>query len=69
MHPYLGEFYRKRVADLQGALADPRLQTEALEIVRPLVERSEVISGTEAAEIELVGDIAAMVERKKGRPS
>ena len=73
MHPNLGEVYRKRVADLQAALADPRLQTEAFELIRSLVERVEVTTGTETV-IELVGDIAAMVdlahgpERRKAAP-
>jgi hypothetical protein len=39
MHPNLGEVYRKRVADLQTSLADPRLRAEAVEIIRSLVER------------------------------
>ncbi len=73
MHPNLGEVYRKRVAGLQAALADPLLQAEAFELIRSLVERVVVTTGTET-EIELIGDIAAMVqlahgaERKKAAP-
>lgn len=61
MHPNIGEIYRRRVADLQASLADPRLRTEAVELVRSLIERVVVTTGSET-EIELVGDIAAMVE-------
>ena len=37
--PNLGEFYRSKVADLKSAVADPETRTEALEILRGLVER------------------------------
>ena len=39
LHPNLAELYRRKVADLQTALADPNTQTEALEIPRGLIER------------------------------
>jgi hypothetical protein len=39
LHPNLAEVYRRKVADLQTALADPKTQTEALEILRGLIER------------------------------
>lgn len=71
MHPNLGEIYRRRVADLQASLADPGLRTEAVELVRSLIERVVVTTTSSATAIELIGDIAAMVrlthspERKK----
>ena len=37
LHPNLAEVYRRKVADLQTALADPNTQTEALEILRGLI--------------------------------
>jgi hypothetical protein len=39
LHPNLAEIYRRKVADLQAALAEPGTQTEALEILRGLIER------------------------------
>jgi hypothetical protein len=42
LHPNLAEVYRKKVADLQTALADPATHTEALEILRALIERVDV---------------------------
>ena len=39
LHPNLAELYRRKVADLQTALADPATRTEALEILRGLIER------------------------------
>jgi hypothetical protein len=40
LHPNLAEIYRQKVANLQQALADPATQTEALEILRGLIEQA-----------------------------
>ena len=63
LHPNLAELYRAKVADLHSALTDPAYRTEATEIIRTLIERVEV-HPTEGKgfEIELVGDIANMIE-------
>ena len=58
LHPNPAEIYRRKVADLQAALADPQMQAEALEILRGLIERS----AEKGFEIELVGEIVAMVD-------
>jgi len=63
LHPNLGEVYRAKVAALAEALSGPDGQ-EALELVRGLVARVEVLPPTaagEAPEIVLTGEIAAMV--------
>ena len=63
LHPNLGEIYRAKVAALAEALTGPDGQ-EALELVRGLVARVEVLPPTaagEAPEIVLTGEIAAMV--------
>jgi site-specific DNA recombinase len=61
LHPNLAELYRKKVAKLQDALADPATHSEALEILRALIDRVSVKTAGKAAEIELVGQIANMV--------
>jgi site-specific DNA recombinase len=63
LHPNLAEVYRQKVAGLQEALDKPETQTEALEILRGLVERV-VLHPVEGGglEIELIGAIAAMVD-------
>src|SRR5262249_13514170 len=61
LHPNLAEIYRRKVAGLQTALADPNTQTEALEILRGLIERVVLHPAEKGFEIELVGEIAAMV--------
>ena len=62
--------HRTRVASLQEALrADPEGR-EALEIVRTLIERIEVHPMTDGGmEIEVVGELAAMVRLGMGEPA
>ena len=62
LHPNLAELYRRKVADLQSALAEPGTRTEALEILRGLVERVVLHPVEKGFEIELIGEIAAMVD-------
>ena len=62
LHPNLAEVYRQKVAGLQTALADPVTQTEALEILRGLIERVVLHPAEKGFEIELIGEIAAMVD-------
>jgi site-specific DNA recombinase len=62
LHPNLAELYRRKVADLQSALADPESRSEALEILRGLVERVVLHPVEKGFEIELIGEIAAMVD-------
>ena len=50
------------MAALQTALADPKTQTEALEILRGLIERVVLHPADRGFEIALVGEIAALVD-------
>ena len=70
LHPNLGEIYRAKVAALAEALSGPDGQ-EALEMVRGLVARVEVLPAAagEAPEIVLTGEIAAMVGLGLGQAS
>ena len=69
LHPNLAEVYRQKVANLQTALTDPGVHTEALEILRGLVERVEVRPTEDGFAIELVGEIANMVKLSAGAES
>jgi site-specific DNA recombinase len=69
LHPNLAELYRKKVASLQDALADPSTKTEALEILRGLIDRVSVRAGENGFTIELVGEIANMVQLSTGAES
>ena len=66
LHPNLADFYRKKVASLQDALVDPVTKTEALEILRSLIDRVSVSAGENGFTIELVGEIANMVRLSAG---
>jgi hypothetical protein len=63
LHPSLAEVYRERVAGLQAALQTQGDGRAALEAVRGLLERIKVRLSSEGKglEIELIGEIAAMV--------
>jgi site-specific DNA recombinase len=62
LHPNLAELYRRKMAALQDLPESDATRTEAVEIIRSLVERVIFRSTAEAGlEIELVGDIAGMV--------
>ncbi|MEI6202749.1 MAG: recombinase family protein [Enhydrobacter sp.] len=73
LHPALADTYRQRVTELHEALANPQAAPEAVQIIQSLIEKIVVLTTAEGTEIELVGDIAAMVnlaqssasERKK----
>ena len=68
LHPNLAELYARQVAALHEALADPATRDEALEITRGLIERVLVRPGETRGcfEVELEGEIAAMVELAQG---
>ena len=64
LHPRLADVYRQKVESLGAALQGPDA-TEALEVVRSLIERvvlHPVPGGQRGFEIELVGEIGAMVK-------
>ncbi|HSR72656.1 MAG TPA: hypothetical protein VLL72_09780 [Kiloniellales bacterium] len=62
IHPNLAEVYRRKVADLHEALADPACRDEALNILRGLIERVVMHPKEKGFEIELIGQIARIVE-------
>jgi DNA invertase Pin-like site-specific DNA recombinase len=62
LHPNLAQLYRDKVAELHVALADPELRSEALEIIRSLIERVEVHPAADGFCIELIGEIANIVK-------
>ena len=62
LHPNLAALYRQKVAALQDLMDSDATRTEAVEIIRSLVEQVIFRPTAEAGlEIELVGDIAGMV--------
>jgi site-specific DNA recombinase len=67
LHPNLAPLYRERVAKLHAALANPESRTEALELVRSLIDRVELRPAEGGFHVELVGEIANMVTLSAGR--
>ncbi len=61
LHPNLAEIYRRKVSELEDALAEPEVRDEALSILRPLIEKIVLRPQENGFEIELIGEIVAMV--------
>ncbi len=69
LHPNLAELYRRKVENLHEALADTAARTEAVEILRGLVDGIYLHPIDGGFEIELVGEIAKMIELSAGAES
>ncbi len=69
MHPNLAELYRRKVERLHEAIADPATRTEALEILRGLVDSVTLTPIDGGFEIELLGEIAKMITLPEGSGS
>ncbi len=61
LHPNLAELYRRKVSELEAALVDPDIRDEALAILRPLIDKAVLHPIDGGFEIELIGEIVAMV--------
>ena len=62
LHPNLAQVYRRQVERLQDALNEPEIRDEALQILRGLVERVSISPAETGLEVEIVGEIAKMVQ-------
>jgi site-specific DNA recombinase len=58
----LAQIYRTQIERLQDALNQPDIRDEALQILRGLVEHVSIRPAKTGLEIEIVGEIAKMVE-------
>jgi len=67
LHPNLAEIYRKKVDSLQEARSDPETRSEAIEILRGLIERVAIGAAEDGITIELAGKIATMAGFSSGR--
>ena len=61
LHPKLAELYQKKVSDLHVALRDPSTRSEAIELLRGLINEVILYPTDTGFEIELVGEIAKMI--------
>jgi site-specific DNA recombinase len=61
LHPNLAELYRRKVTALRGALTDPGIHDEAVGILRGLIEQVVARYGDNGWEVEVRGELAALV--------
>ena len=66
LHPNLAQLYREKVGELHSALSEPEMRTEALELIRGLIDRVELHPNADGFRIELIGEIANMVTLSTG---
>ena len=69
LHPNLAELYRRKVAELHDALRDPSTRSEAIELLRGLINEVILYPTDSGFEIELVGEIAKMIALPGGSGS
>ena len=61
IHPTMAEVYRRQVASLHDALADPDSRDEAFEIIRSLIDEIRLVPESGALKIELRGELAGIL--------
>jgi site-specific DNA recombinase len=68
VHPNLASIYRKKVVQLEDALNRSEIRSEAAEAIRGLISEVRItpIPGSSEPKIELVGDLAAILELTEG---
>lgn len=66
LHPNLAQVYRRQVEQLQQALDQPEIRDEAVQVLRRLIEHVSIRPVDNGLEIEIVGEIAKMVELGTG---
>ena len=66
LHPNLAQVYKRQVEQLQQALDRPDIRDEAMQVLRGLIEHVAIGPADEGLEIEIVGEIAKMVELGAG---
>jgi site-specific DNA recombinase len=64
LHPHIADIYRRKVADLEAALNDSLLRTEAAAALRSLIDKVELYPGAKRGELraELHGELAALLQ-------
>jgi site-specific DNA recombinase len=68
LHPKIGEVYGRKIANLRAALDVPADRDEAIEILRSIIQRIDVRPVEGRYEVEIIGEIARMIEIGRGYP-
>ena len=63
VHPNIGGLYAKKVGELPALLTDDATRTQAMDIIRSLIDRVEVTAGVERGKpnVVLIGALAAIL--------
>jgi site-specific DNA recombinase len=68
LHPNLAELYRQKVMNLAEALNEEDTRLEAAECIRELIEVIRLVPKRGQLEIELYGELAALINLANGHP-
>jgi hypothetical protein len=68
LHPNLAEIYHEKISNLQAALSGDETRGQAAELLRSLIDEIRLIPENGRLEIELVGDLPAMLAFANGTP-
>jgi hypothetical protein len=68
LHPNLAELYRQKVTNLAEALNDEHTRLEAAECIRALIEEIRLVLVDGKLRIELIGELAALLNLANGHP-
>ena len=68
LHPNLAELYRQKVMNLAEALNEEDTRLEAAERIRELIEEIRLVPKRGELEIELYGELAALINLANGHP-
>jgi site-specific DNA recombinase len=69
LHPRLADFYREKVARLRDELNRDDIRTEAAEVIRDLIQEIRLVPENDRLEIDLLGDLAAILAFGNGSPA
>jgi site-specific DNA recombinase len=68
LHPRLADLYREKVARLQEELNRNEIRIEAAEVIRDLIREIRLVPENGQLEIELIGDLTAILAFANGSP-
>ena len=63
LHPNMADLYRKKVTELRSLLTDETMRSQAMDVIRSMIERIEVHAGEERGkpDVILVGALAQIL--------
>ena len=67
LHPGLSDVYREKVANLTDALNSDETRARAMDLRRELVSEIRLVPQEDSYEIELVGELAAIMDLSERR--